>query len=151
MNTTLCNMCMIQALDGRVLVQHRLPKSGNARPGLSFPDVHVKTDESVTAATIREVREETGLEVTGLPSCGFIEWWNPERQSLYIVFLFRTSQYTGELRSSAEGQMEWVMLEQMRAGKMAPNMEKYLRVFMEDKVPECFGISGKKLTVIEEK
>lgn len=88
--------------------------------------------ESVTAATVREVHEETGLTVSGLRSCGFIEWWNPERQSLYIVFLFRTCQFSGELRSSREGEMEWMMLAQMRAGKMAPNMEKYLRVFLED-------------------
>lgn len=32
MNTTLCNMCMIEdAAAGRVLVQHRLPKAGNGR------------------------------------------------------------------------------------------------------------------------
>ena len=105
---------------------------------------------SVTAATIREVEEETGLTVSGLQSCGFVEWWNPERQSLYIVFLFRTSLYAGELRSSAEGQMEWMTLDQMRAGQMAPNMEKYLRVLLEDQVPECFGISGKKLHIFEE-
>ena len=108
----------------------------------------MKPGECVTAATIREVHEETGLTVSGLQSCGFVEWWNPERQSLYIVFLFRTSPYAGELCSSAEGQMEWMTLDQMRAGQMAPNMEKYLRVFLEDQVSECFGISGKGLTVI---
>lgn len=148
MNTTLCNMCMIEAPDGRVLVQHRLPKPDNAWAGLTFPGGHVEAGESVTAATIREVKEETGLSVSGLRSCGFIEWWNPERQSLYIVFLFRTNLYAGELRSSAEGQMEWMTLGQMRAGQMAPNMEKYLRVFLEDQVPECFGISGQKLDII---
>ena len=148
MNTTLCNMCLIKAPDGRVLVQHRLPKPDNAWAGLTFPGGHVEPGESVTAATIREVREETGLTVSGLQICGFVEWWNPERQSLYIVFLFRTRQFSGELRSSREGEMEWMSLDQMRAGKMAPNMEKYLRVFLEDQVPECFGISGKGLTVI---
>lgn len=104
--------------------------------------------ERVTAATVREVKEETGLTVSWLRSCGFVEWWNPEKQSLYIVFLFRTSLYAGELRSSVNGQMEWMTLDQMRAGQMAPNMEKYLRVFLEDQVSECFGISGKGLTVI---
>lgn len=67
---------------------------------------------------------------------------------MYIVFLFRTKQFTGELRSSEEGQMEWMLLDQMRAGKMIPNMEKCLQVFLEDQVPECFGISGQKLEFV---
>ena len=45
---------------------------------------------------------------------------------MHIVFLFRISLYAGELRSSAEGQMEWMMLEQMRAGQMTLGMEKYM-------------------------
>lgn len=150
MNTTFCNVCLIEAPDGRVLVQHRLPKPDNTWAGLTFPGGHVEPGESVTSATIREVKEETGLIISGLRSCGFVEWWNPERQSLYIVFLFRTSLFYGELRSSREGAMEWMTLDQMRAGQMAPNMEKYLRVFLEDQVPECFGISDGALKVIEE-
>lgn len=35
MVATLCNMCLIEAPDGRVLVQHRLPKPDNAWAGLT--------------------------------------------------------------------------------------------------------------------
>ena len=73
MNVTLCNMCMIEdATDGRVLVQHRLPKPTNPWCGLTFPGGHVEYGESITASTIREIHEETGLTVSTLNLCGVL-------------------------------------------------------------------------------
>ena len=62
--------------------------------------------------------------------------------SKYIVFLFRTSSFTGKLKSSAEGRMEWMTLDDMRRGGLAPHMEQYLSVLLEDDVPQAYGISG---------
>ena len=155
MNVTLCNMCMIEdATNGRVLVQHRLPKPTNQWCGLTFPGGHVEYGESITASTIREIHEETGLTVSKLHLCGVIEWETiGERtdgssaevtaNSKYIVFLFRTSSFTGKLKSSAEGRMEWMTLDGMRRGGLAPNMEEYIRVLLEDDAPQAYGISGK--------
>ncbi|MBR4517689.1 MAG: NUDIX domain-containing protein [Victivallales bacterium] len=154
MNCTLCNMCMIEdAATGRVLVQHRLPKATNPWCGLTFPGGHVEAGESITASTIREICEETGLTVSNLRMCGVVEWetigerayGSPaevEANSKYIVFMFRTSTYTGELNSSAEGKMEWMTLDEMRKGSLAPHMEEYLRVLLEDDIPQAYGISG---------
>ncbi len=156
MNVTLCNMVMIEDGQGRVLVQHRLPKATNPWCGLTFPGGHVEAGESVTASAVREIREETGLEVADLRMCGIVEWETIGRRtdgspaevtdnSKYIVFMFRTSTFTGELRSSAEGRVEWMTLEKMRAGQMAPHMEEYLRVLLEDDVPQAYGISGSRM------
>ncbi len=163
MNTTLCNMCMIEdKATGRVLVQHRLPKPTNPWCGLTFPGGHVEAGESITASTIREIREETGLAVSHLRLCGVVEWetigeradGSPaevEANSKYIVFLFRTSAYTGELNSSAEGRMEWMTLDAMRKGGLAPHMEEYIRVLVEDDVPQAYGISGSgRLEVVKD-
>ncbi len=154
MNCTLCNMCMIEDTDtGRVLVQHRLPKPTNPWCGLTFPGGHVEAGESIMASTVREIREETGLTVSHLQMCGVVEWetigertdGSPaevEANSKYIVFMFRTSTFTGELNSSAEGRMEWMTLDEMRRGGLAPFMAEYLRVLLEDDVPQAYGISG---------
>ena len=153
MNVTLCNMCMIEdKAAGRVLVQHRLAKPTNPWCGLTFPGGHVEAGESITASTVREIREETGLTVSNLRMCGVIEWETVGRRadgspaevtdnSKYIVFMFRTSSFTGELKSSAEGRMEWMTLDEMRVGGLAPNMEEYIRVLLEDDVPQAYGIS----------
>ena len=162
MNVTLCNMCMIEyASTGRVLVQHRLPKATNPWCGLTFPGGHVEPGESITASMVREIREETGLTVSNLRMCGVVEWEVPEEpkntvwqdnipNSKYIVFMFRTSTYSGDLNSSAEGRMEWMTLDEMRKGGLAPHMKEYIRILLDDDVPQAYGISGSnKLEVIQ--
>ena len=154
MNCTLCNMCMIEdKATGRVLVQHRLPKATNPWHGLTFPGGHVEAGESITASTVREIREETGLTVSGLRLCGVVEWETIGKRvegspaevaddSKYIVFMYRTNTFKGTLKSSAEGKMEWMTLDEMRKGDLAPFMAQYLRVLLEDGVPQAYGLSG---------
>ena len=60
--TVLTNMCMVT--DGsRVLVQQR---SDPKWPGIVFPGGHVEPGESFVDSTVREVYEETGLNVSNL-------------------------------------------------------------------------------------
>lgn len=148
METELCNMCMITDQEGRVLVQDRLPKPSNAWSGLTFPGGHVESGETVVASVIREVREETGLTITDVVPAGYIQWYNPDRQSQYFVFLFKTSSYSGDLKGSGEGNVKWMTLDEMLAGRLAPNMKQYLAVFQNENIPQAYGISGQKLSVI---
>ena len=148
METELCNMCMITDQEGRVLVQDRLPKPSNAWCGLTFPGGHVEPGETVVASVIREVREETGLTITDVVTAGYIQWYNPDRQSQYFVFLFKTSSYSGDLKGSAEGNVCWMTQDEMLSEKLAPNMKQYLAVFQHEDIPQAYGISGQKLSVI---
>ena len=126
MQVTLCNMCMIEdAAAGRVLVQHRLAKATNPWCGLTFPGGHVEAGESITASTVREIREETGLTVSNLRMCGVVEWetigerteGSPAEvtdNSKYIVFMFRTSTFTHwRTQILREGRMEWMTLDEV--------------------------------------
>ena len=149
METELCNMCMITDPEGRVLVQERLPKPSNAWSGLTFPGGHVKPGENVVASVIREVREETGLTITDVVPAGYIQWYNPDCQSQYFVSLFKTSSYSGDLKGSVEGNVKWMTLNEMLAGPLAPNMKQYLAVFQNENIPQAYGMSGKKLQMIE--
>ena len=155
----LCNMCMIADGHGRVLVQHRRPKASNSWHGLAFPGGHVENGESITASVIREVEEETGLVVSNLHLCGIVEWeivGEPPADSAaeckpdskYIVFLFRAKSYSGEIRSSKEGSVEWMTLDEMRSGGMAPNMEEHIRVLMDGNINEAYGLSGQTLRLL---
>ena len=149
METELCNMCMITDQQGRVLVQERLPKPSNPWSGLTFPGGHVEPGETVVASVIREVQEETGLTVSNLQNCGYIQWYNPVKQSQYFVFLFKTNTFSGALTGSVEGSVKWMTLDEMLAGKLAPNMTKYLAVFQNETVPQAYGISGQGLNIVD--
>ena len=150
METELCNMCMITDAQGRVLVQERLPKPSNPWSGLTFPGGHVEPGETVVASMIREVQEETGVTVSNLQNCGYIQWYNPIKKSQYFVFLFKTSTFSGELKGSAEGNVKRMTLDEMLSGKLALNMTKYLAVFQNETIPQAYGISGQGLNLVDD-
>lgn len=145
----LTNMCMISDSNGRVLVQMRLPKSNDSWCGLTFPGGHVEPGENIVESTIREIREETGLEIANLESVGYVQWYNPATQLQYLVFLFKTTTFVGEIHSSIEGEIKLMTQEDMLSEQLAPNMEKYLKIFIDSSIHQAFGISGALPTLID--
>ena len=133
---TLTNMIMIQnPTTKKVLVQNRI----KSWKGLAFPGGHIEDDESVVDSAIREVKEETGLDVRNLQSCGLVHWLNRKTLERYWVFLFKTSDYSGELiANSDEGQHFWIDVEEMSATPTENHIHKYLPMFLEGKYNELF-------------
>lgn len=130
---TLTNMCMI-CNGNKVLVQDRNdPEWG----GITFPGGHVEKFESFTDAVIREVLEETGLRISSPKLCGIRGWCNDDG-SRYMVLLYRTDKFSGELVSSEEGEVFWLELEEMKNAKLADGMGNMLKVFLEEDLCEDF-------------
>ena len=96
-----------------------------------------------------DLEDKTGLTITDVIPTGYIQWYNPDRQSQYFVFLFKTSSYSGDLKGSVEVNVRWMTLDEMLSGKLAPNMKQYLAVFQNENIPQAYGMSGKKLQMIE--
>ncbi|MGI6561524.1 MAG: 8-oxo-dGTP diphosphatase [Clostridia bacterium] len=134
---TLTNMVMIRdKTTGKVLVQDRI----KSWKGLSFPGGHVENDESFVDSAIREVREETGLVVKNLEYCGVIHWLNTKTFERYIVFLYKTEDFSGVLKEeSDEGKNLWITIDELRNTPSENGMPLYLPVFLEDKYSEAFG------------
>lgn len=95
-------LCLVTDGD-RILLQNRVKKDWR---GYTLPGGHVEPGESFVDAVVREMREETGLTVLRPRLAGVKQF--PIEGGRYVVFLFKAEQYTGSLRSSDEGQMEWV-------------------------------------------
>lgn len=103
----LTNMCMIYNND-KILVENRLK---NDWPGLTFPGGHIESGESIYSSVIREIKEETNLDIKNPEFCGIKEWI--EKDVRHICYLFRTSEFSGNLISSKEGEVFWVKLEDL--------------------------------------
>lgn len=125
---------MIQ--DGsRVLVQNRLDPIW---PGVTFPGGHVEPGESFADAVIREVYEETGLTISEPRLCGVKQWLNADG-SRTISFLYQTDHFTGELKSSEEGEVFWAERDDLLDMNVAKGMEETLQVFLENSISElCY-------------
>ena len=98
-------MCMVYQDDGSFLVENRLKKDW---PGLTFPGGHVEDHEYIVDAVVREMKEETGLTVSHLEPRGYIEWNNFGDDVRHLAMLFKTKEYSGQLKSSKEGHIFFI-------------------------------------------
>ena len=115
-------LCLIR--DGsRILLQNRVKKDWR---GYALPGGHIEPGESVVEAVIREMREETGLTVIRPRLCGVKQF--PIDGGRYLVFLFRSDSFEGELRSSAEGKMEWICRDRLKEYETVADLAELLRV-----------------------
>ena len=128
----LTNMCMVYE-GSKVLVQRRSPEHG--WPGVTFPGGHVEPGESVTRSVIREVREETGLTLAHPRLCGVKDWMN-DGGSRYIVFRYKCDTFSGELKSSEEGEVFWAERASLPSMNLSSGMKETFRVFFEDDISE---------------
>lgn len=133
-NTIFTNMCMVYDGEGNVLVQNRLNPDW---PGIVFPGGHVESGESFYDAAVREVFEETGLTVSELQMCGIKDWFRDDG-TRYVVLLYKTDKFEGELTSSDEGEVMWIPLAKMQDTETPESMKTMLKVFLEDNLSEQF-------------
>lgn len=129
----LTNMCMIQN-GSKVLVEDKISIWAN---GITFPGGHVEAHEPIVDSVIREMKEETGLTIEHPQFCGIKEWIN-EDGSRYIVFLFKTDTFTGELTSSEEGKVFWVEKADLLKMNWIWHLDHILRIMDESRTSEVF-------------
>lgn len=126
-------MCMVlDKSKNRVLVQKR----EKYWTGFAFPGGHVEIWESYYDSTVREVKEETGLTVENLQICGLIHWDCLDDGEQYLVYLYRTTDFSGELLDrTEEGAVFWMDIDELQSQpdeKLCPYFRTYLRLFLDD-------------------
>ena len=126
------NMCMIYQQE-KVLVMKRESKDW---PGITFPGGHVEYGESFVDAMIREIKEETGLTINAPRICGVKNWLADNIR--YVVLLYKTDQFEGEVVSSDEGEVWWEEFDNLGNLELASGMKDMLCVFKQDDLSEIF-------------
>lgn len=130
----LTNMCLIYD-DNRILVEE---KAGtNLAGGLVFPGGHVEPGESLLDSVIREMKEETGLQIFEPQPCGFKDWIQ-EDGTRYLVLLYKTNKFTGEIKSSSEGKVFWLDRKDIPDANLIWNMRELLEIFEGNQYSEFF-------------
>lgn len=101
-----------------------------------WPGGKADEGEDFASALIREVREETGLEVE---ICGFAGATCFEMTAVYMVLLcLETRLLGGELRMSEEhDQFFWVPLSELERYSFTPGVGEFMLDYARKKVKPC--------------
>ena len=127
-NTTLCYI----EKDGQYLMLHRVKKENDINRdkwigiGGKFED-----KESPEDCVLREVREETGLTLTGYRYRGLVTFVSDRYETEYM-HLFTAGGFTGALIDCDEGTLEWVPKEKVPDLPTWAGDRIFLRLLMED-------------------
>lgn len=132
----LTNMCkVINPENGKVLVQERI----KSWKGIAFPGGKVNLGESIALSVKREILEETGLTVSDLKLCGIKDWYDSRTNERYLVFLYKTDKFEGNLIDETyEGKNYWITEEDLKQEKLADDFDKVLKIYNNDNLSEMF-------------
>ena len=113
MNVEMVTNIMIQNPDTKeVVIQNRKRKY----PGWFFPGGHIEPFEGIYDCGVREIKEETGLDISDLRLCGVLHWVNRENDERYVCFMYMTTEYSGELNAdNDEGEYFWLGIDELFA------------------------------------
>ena len=128
------NLCMVYDHAGNILVEDRKDPDW---PGLCFPGGHVEPGEPFVEAVIREVWEETGLTIQNPKLCG-TKQFQTDKGERYVVFFYKTDLYSGELKSSDEGEVFWIPKDTLHQYTLCPDFESMIEVFESDDLNEFY-------------
>ncbi len=129
-NVELTVLCLIHHEDA-YLLQDRVAKDWQ---GFTLPGGHIEPGESIVDAVVREMKEETGLTVEHPRLCGVKQF--PIENGRYIVFLFEADRFSGELKSSEEGQMHWIKKSELHQFNLVKDFAELIEVMLSKELSE---------------
>ena len=105
--TKLSTLCYIEK-GNKYLMLHRISKKkdGNKDKWIGVGG-HFEKGESPEDCLLREVKEETGLELTSYQFRGIVTFISDEWPDEYMC-LYTADKYTGDIGNCDEGELVWV-------------------------------------------
>mgnify|MGYP004605552049 CR=1 FL=1 len=129
-NVELTVLCLLEDND-KILLQNRVKEDWQ---GYALPGGHVEPGEMFVDAVIREMKEETGLEIRNPRLVGVKQF--PIEDGRYVVLLFKATQWSGTLKSSDEGTMEWLEYSRLPAVNTALDLETLVNMMNTPELTE---------------
>lgn len=123
----LSNMCMVYK-DDEILVINRKKHDW---PGISFPGGHVEKGETLEESVIREIKEETGLTLHSVKFCGIKDWdWGNDIR--YLGLLYKSNDFSGDLKSSEEGRVFWIKKKDLNKYPLSQDFDELFKIIDEN-------------------
>ncbi len=119
-----------------------IKKTKGTWQGYTPPGGHVEFFERIEECAIREVKEETGLEISNLKYKGLVHWINVSDKSRYMVFSYITTDYKGSLiENLREGKAEWIKIADFDKIDFAPGIaERFPVLFFNSGITEMYTL-----------
>ena len=95
--------------DGKIVITKYL--KGNKIGYYDIPGGKIELGETPEEAAIREMKEETGIDVLNLTQKGFFEVEYPDRKFSFNVFI--ANEYQGNLQNFEENISEWINIDEL--------------------------------------
>ena len=107
--------------EGQTLMIHRVKKERDIHEGKwNGLGGKLEPGESPEACAIREVREESGLEIHSLRYGGLLVFAGFKGEDWY-VWVYTTDDFSGELIDSNEGRLAWIPDAEVRSLPLWPS------------------------------
>ena len=113
-------------------------KNGNRREGYyDIPGGKIEKNELSNQTAIREMKEETGMDVKNLQYKGIMTIEYPDR--IYIFDIFIAKEYGGEPQNSLENTSEWITINKLlQSEKILSNIMILDRFFIKGLIEDCY-------------
>ena len=150
MEIVILNMCMIyNAKTKEVLVLDNSIKEG--WEGLTFPGGHGEPVESIHDSVIREIKEETNLNISDIKLKGIVQWYDKSIDQRLLSHLYYTERFDGELiEDSPEGKLFWMDLQEfINMKNKSASMDEMLDLYMGKCEEIVFYFNGKELEEVK--
>ncbi len=117
---------LVEIINGRKLLLKRATR-GISKEKWNGPGGKIDGGETPEQSAIRETFEETGLTITNLFYHGVLNFHNFGKQEVdFMVHLFSTKDFSGELKNTEEGGVKWFELDALPVQDMWKDDEFWL-------------------------
>ena len=137
MRSPLTTLCYIEK-DDAYLMLHRVKKENDINKdkwiGIGG---HFENAESPEECLLREVKEETGLDIDNPQLCGSKQFQDKE-DNRYVVLFYKTNHFSGQLKSSDEGEVFWIPRSELQNYNLSVDFMDMVKIFESDELSEFY-------------
>ena len=127
---TLSTLCYIEK-DGKYLMLHRVKKKNDINQDKWIGvGGRFEAEESPEECILREVKEETGFDLTSYRFRGIVTFVSGNGETEYM-HLFTADGFEGEMISCTEGNLEWVEKEKIPELNIWEGDKVFLKLLVE--------------------